>query len=74
MQAAFKEALAQADKATREAQLAQARAEAAQNRAQALLYQIMALLKLSPEEWKPVVDEKGLRFEQVKSPESAKKK
>ncbi|HYY94057.1 MAG TPA: hypothetical protein VE713_06025 [Pyrinomonadaceae bacterium] len=52
-------------KAQAEAELLKAKAEAAQARAEGLLYQVMALLKLSPAEWRPVLDAKGLRFERV---------
>jgi hypothetical protein len=55
----------QVKSAMTEAELLKAKAEAAQAKAEGLVYQVMALLKLSPEEWKPVLDGKGLRFERI---------
>jgi ABC-type transporter MlaC component len=62
-------AAASVDKAKLEADAAVARYETAQARLTALLYQIMAKLKLSPEEYKPVVNQQGeLIFEKITPP------
>ncbi|HEV7373331.1 MAG TPA: hypothetical protein VGN95_01320 [Pyrinomonadaceae bacterium] len=73
-QKALSEAIAVADKAKAELDAAQMRFALAQTKAQGLLYQIMALLKISPAEWKPVLSQTGeLTFEQIKTPEPVKK-
>jgi hypothetical protein len=73
-QKAFKEVVLVAEKAKAELDAAQLRLDAAQARAQATLYQIMALLKISPSEYKAVLSDAGeLRFEQLKTPEPVKK-
>jgi hypothetical protein len=52
--------------AQKEVELAQSRLEAVQSQAQALVFQIMALLKLSPSEYKAVLNKEGeLQFEKI---------
>lgn len=67
-QKAMTDALALADKVKLEADAAAARLETAQARAQGLLYQIMALLKISPADYDPVFDQQGLHFKRKPSP------
>lgn len=70
----FAELVEQVEKAKAEAETAAARFEAAQARSTALLYQIMALLKLSPAEYRPILKEGVLTFERIQAPPSASPK
>ena len=67
----FAELVEQVEKAKAEADAAAARFEAARARSTALLYQIMALLKLSPAEYHPVLKEGVLTFEHIQVAPSA---
>ncbi|HEY0003746.1 MAG TPA: hypothetical protein VGB17_02960 [Pyrinomonadaceae bacterium] len=68
-QRAIAEAITQAEASKKDLDAAQARYEASQAKLTAVLYRIMALLKLSPDEYKPVMSEGGLKFEKIEKKE-----
>lgn len=68
-QKAVVEALAKVEKADAEKRAAEERLELERTRAQMLIYQIMAILRISPVEFRPVLSEAGeLRFEKISPP------